>query len=216
MSIDSFLLPVHQVSIKYRSLIESALFWFEVSLVGMWMVGGFVIFSNPEKPFSLYEIGANFGVFSLGLYLTTLVPGILTRLKILPVLGVLLQTYRKHFGISMFLSAYLHMSFTTTFPAFATNKLPVILGTHAVWGSVALILLFPLWLTSNDFSQKRLGKKWKALHRLTYLALFFIFLHLVFFNVTLAIPLGITITFQVISWIVFWRRKATIAPVAVQ
>lgn len=216
MALDSFLAPLHQVSIKNRSVIESAFFWFEVALVGLWIVGGFIIFSNPDNAFSLYEVGTKFGIVSLVLYLVTLVPGILSRLKVLPLLGVLLQTYRRHFGISMFLSAYLHMSFTTTLPALATNRLPVIVGTPAIWGFIAFVLLLPLWLTSNDVSQKRLGKKWKMLHRLTYAALFFIFLHQVFFNYIWIIPLGIAIILEIISWLVFWKRKAAIAPVQTQ
>lgn len=209
---DQFLLPLHQISVKNKALIESAFFWFEIMLVGIWIVGAFIIVSNTMNAFTLYEVGAKFGIVSLGFYLTTLIPGILTRLKLFPILGVLLQTYRRHFGISMFLSAFVHMGFTTTLPSLATGRIPVILGSPTIWGFIAFVLLFPLWLTSNDFSQKRLGKRWKLLHRLTYLALFFIFLHQVFFNKWYAIPIGIIIFLEVISWIVHWRRQAVIAP----
>lgn len=36
-------------------------------------------------------------------------------------------------------------------------------------GMTAYALLLPLALTSNRFSQRRLGRKWKSLHRLVYL-----------------------------------------------
>lgn len=40
----------------------------------------------------------------------------------------------------------------------------------AAWGAMALMLLLPLALTSNRFSMRTLGKGWKWLHRLVYLA----------------------------------------------
>jgi sulfoxide reductase heme-binding subunit YedZ len=36
-------------------------------------------------------------------------------------------------------------------------------------GIAALLLLIPLALTSNNFSQRRLKQRWKTLHKLTYL-----------------------------------------------
>jgi DMSO/TMAO reductase YedYZ heme-binding membrane subunit len=216
MAIDQKLLPLHQLSIKNKQLLESAFFWTEIAIVGVWIVGSVIIWSNPTNAFSLYEVGTKLGIVSLVCYLITLVPGILTRLKLFPILGVLLQTYRRHFGILMFLAAFIHMSFTTTMPAFATNRTPVIIGTPAVWGFLALLTLLPLWLTSNDYSQKKLGKKWKVLHRLTYIALFLIFLHQVFFEKLWVIPLGIFVLLEAVSWIAFWRRQNQVATTTAQ
>ncbi len=44
-----------------------------------------------------------------------------------------------------------------------------ILKRYALVGFVAFLLLIPLFLTSNKWSQKRLGKRWKKLHSLVYL-----------------------------------------------
>ncbi len=44
-------------------------------------------------------------------------------------------------------------------------------------GSVALLLLLPLAITSTKGWVRRLGKKWKQLHRLVYLAAIFAVLH---------------------------------------
>lgn len=43
-----------------------------------------------------------------------------------------------------------------------------ILKQYAVVGFIAFLLLVPLAITSNKFSQKKLGKKWKSLHKLVY------------------------------------------------
>ena len=43
-----------------------------------------------------------------------------------------------------------------------------ILKRYALIGLIAFILLVPLAVTSNKYSQKRLGRNWKKLHKLTY------------------------------------------------
>lgn len=45
----------------------------------------------------------------------------------------------------------------------------IIKRRYAVVGFAAFLLLLPLAITSNKWSQKRLGKKWKSLHKLVYL-----------------------------------------------
>lgn len=44
-------------------------------------------------------------------------------------------------------------------------------------GWLALLLLVPLALTSNDFAVRRLKQRWKALHRLVYAAALLAFAH---------------------------------------
>lgn len=44
-------------------------------------------------------------------------------------------------------------------------------------GWLALLLLIPLALTSNNASIRALGSRWKALHRLVYVAALFTFVH---------------------------------------
>ena len=46
-------------------------------------------------------------------------------------------------------------------------------------GFTAWLLLIPLALTSNRFSIKRLGKRWKKLHRLNYLATLLVVAHFI-------------------------------------
>lgn len=45
----------------------------------------------------------------------------------------------------------------------------IIKRRYALVGFAAFLLLLPLALTSNKWSQKRLGKKWKTLHKFVYL-----------------------------------------------
>jgi sulfoxide reductase heme-binding subunit YedZ len=48
---------------------------------------------------------------------------------------------------------------------------------YARWGAMALTLLIPLALTSHRFAMRWLGKSWKRLHRLVYLAVPLALLH---------------------------------------
>jgi len=51
--------------------------------------------------------------------------------------------------------------------------------TAYAYGFIALILTLPLLFTSNIWSIKLLGKKWKILHRLVYIVIIFTVIHVV-------------------------------------
>ncbi len=48
---------------------------------------------------------------------------------------------------------------------------------YVVVGFAAFLLLIPLAITSNQWSQRKLGKKWKTLHKTTYLVIILAALH---------------------------------------
>ena len=48
---------------------------------------------------------------------------------------------------------------------------------YIIVGFAALLMLLALAVTSNQYSMKRLGKRWKFLHRLVYIALILVLLH---------------------------------------
>ena len=77
---------------------------------------------------------------------------------------------RRHLGVAAFAYALLH----TVVYCERLGELAEILAQAleaAMWtGWLALAVMLPLALTSNDVSVRRLGPAWKALHRLAYLA----------------------------------------------
>lgn len=80
---------------------------------------------------------------------------------------------RRPLGLYGFLYAVLHMLMFTTLD-FGLN-IPLIVQEVAekryiLVGTSALLLLVPLALTSTKGWQRRLGRSWKRLHRLVYLA----------------------------------------------
>ncbi|NCN24266.1 MAG: hypothetical protein COU65_02225 [Candidatus Pacebacteria bacterium CG10_big_fil_rev_8_21_14_0_10_42_12] len=155
----------------------------------------------------LDEAGKKFGTLGFILYVFTLLPSLIRRLKLTTIqpIGTTLMVFRRHLGILMFLSIYTHQFFTTTLIALVIAKFnfanfaPNLLIHHIV-GYIALGILFPLWLTSNDFSVKKMGKWWKVLHRFTYLAMFFIMIHVALVGEPLyAITLGMIAVLEIIA-----------------
>jgi sulfoxide reductase heme-binding subunit YedZ len=187
-----------------------------------WFLVYFQALNNyPAVVRYLFEYGSLLGEAALILYCITLVPGIITRLQWFPTLtrpiGSIIMLFRRHFGILMFITAFWHMTFTTYIPYYAMYNfnppgLPT-LATYQMMGMIAWLLLFPLWLTSNDFSQKKLGKYWKILHKLTYLSMMFIFVHVALQEASWMYVIGTFIVLEVISWILAWRRKTLSPPI---
>ncbi len=154
----------------------------------------------------IYVLGSKFGVLSLICYIVTLLPGILNRLRWLPLLtmplSTLLMAFRRHFGILMFITAFIHMSFTTTLPQLVLYDFDpsrITLQAHQVVAMIAWWLLLPLWLTSNDISMRFMGKWWKRLQSLTYIALVCIFVHVALLLEGWAVILGVVLILEIAS-----------------
>ena len=216
--IRQFLLSIQKfVATQIRTLVWICIIT-EVAL----LAAGFYIASNAAALyelyfFALYNVGSKLGVLSLFLYLATLLPSIITRLQLLPLItqpiASILSLLRRHLGILMFITAWLHMSLTTSLPQLVTNgfdpsKIELLLF-HWM-GEIAWWLLFPLWLTSNDLSKRFMGKWWKVLHRLTYIAMFFIFLHVAMQREALLLVIGAVVVLEVASWIVANKRSRSV------
>ena len=91
-------------------------------------------------------------------------------------------TFRRELGIIVFYNALFHSfillimsnyNFNIMFNLIKSNK-------SFAFGLIALLILFLLFITSNDFSMKKLKRFWKILHRLVYLIPLLIFLHIFF------------------------------------
>jgi len=139
------------------------IFWVVYVLLGIVTV---LSFSN----LSIARLSNTFGKLAILTYVITLIPGIAKRFEInlMPVTVILL--YRRQIGILMFLLALTHMVMSGMFLA----PLPFV-----IVGMIAMIILFLLFVTSNDFCVKVLSSHWHKLQKFTFGAMFFIFLHLV-------------------------------------
>lgn len=205
--------PVHLFLVRNKKTVAYALFTLYL-LALLMIVVGFYLFQTDLKLYVLVAKQANrVGQVSLYLFLFTLIPGILKRLKILPLFSASIVLFRRHLGILIYSFALLHSMYLSAIPMLMTQGFNYkSLSTHEVYGSLAVLILFPVWLTSNDFSQKKLGKFWKTIQRLTYIAIIFIFLHVATVNQKAMAATIIIFVLESVSWIKVWfwdKRKSS-------
>lgn len=87
---------------------------------------------------------------------------------------------RRRFGLYAFFYASLHLFIFLVDYNFRMRWLEGVLRDrpYALVGTAVFLILLPLAITSTRPWMKRLGRNWKRLHRLTYLACFLSVLHL--------------------------------------
>jgi methionine sulfoxide reductase heme-binding subunit len=201
------LLKIHPHLIKNRGLITTffVLFYFFIMAAAAGV--GFLVLNGELSIGDAYEIGQEFGEFALYWYVLSLVPGMISRFKVLPVLGVMTMLFRRQFGKTMLFFVLGHYFLTTLLPTIITGEM--ILDPARTAGFIAMIIAIILWITSFDFMEKKLGHWWKKIHNLTYLILLLIFAHLILFMKDEAVIPAVIIIVEAFSWMVHWWRKRT-------
>ena len=123
----------------------------------------------------------------------------------------LMMPLRKELGILMGTLAFVH-------GAAYIGSYPTMIGESYFWlddttilsylafGFFALLLTVPLTLTSSNWAMRKLGKRWKVLHRMVYLIIIFAVVHVVLlkyarhFEVGPVILLGLYFGCKVLEW----------------
>lgn len=204
--LNSLFIPIQRLVIQQKTLINWLFLVFEAGLLVCEVIAAWAFLTQNDLYMWWWMLGGKFGILSVCLYILTLLPGIMTRLKLLPAVSSSLMLFRRHLGISMFLSAFVHSSLTTSLPILGLG-LPLRFTDHQLLGMGSIAVLFPLWLTSNDLSKKYLGTKWKLLHKLTYLALALIFAHVALVSLKIAVVLAAVGAAEMLSWLVYWQNR---------
>ncbi|MDJ0909997.1 MAG: ferric reductase-like transmembrane domain-containing protein [Woeseiaceae bacterium] len=78
--------------------------------------------------------------------------------------------HRRDLGVASFAYATAHAVAYVVYKADFAMIVDEALSAGMLTGWIALLLFLPLALTSNDYSVRRLKKRWKTLHRLVYVA----------------------------------------------
>ena len=84
---------------------------------------------------------------------------------------------RRYFGVATFAYAVPHLTAYLWKLASAAKILEEGAEPGMWTGWIALIILLALALTSNNYSTRKLGQRWRTLHRLVYLAAILTFVH---------------------------------------
>ena len=91
-----------------------------------------------------------------------------------------LQPLRRIFGLYGFMYVVLHFT-TFIWLDYGLNLRYILDGVldqnFVLVGFAAFLLLLPLAITSNKWSQRKLGKKWRTLHKLIYIIILLALVH---------------------------------------
>ncbi|MEM1311900.1 MAG: hypothetical protein AAGF07_00345 [Patescibacteria group bacterium] len=157
-----------------------------------------------------YQLGKALGVGSLFSFLITTIPGTIRRFELKGIwrkIQVILTYSRAQWGILMFLLASSHYYIVFIYPYVSIGQRPTIQLFTAV-SAIAFYLAFPLFVTSNTWSKKRLKRNWQKLHNLTYLIIWLIFLHVALIGeLLLTIIILATAVLQICSFIFSYLKQ---------
>lgn len=134
---------------------------------------------------------------------------LLLSLAVTPARGVFdwpgVVKLRRLFGVSTAVYALAHLSlyFVDQNWVFATIASEIVLRFYLTIGFVALSMLCVLAITSTDRWQKRLGQRWKRLHRLVFLLLPLAMWH--YFLQSKADVSTAAFFTGLACWLMFWR-----------
>ncbi len=164
-------------------------------------------YSSHTYTILYYQLGLYFGKIAVILFILALIPGMLKRFGITHKILALLMIFRRYIGISMFLFALSHYFLVKIFPNLSSLR-TLTFSTFELWGSGALFILFFLFITSNDFSVRKMGIWWYRMQRLIYIAVWLIFFHVALQRISLwTILLGVTVFLMMASFVFEKIRK---------
>jgi sulfoxide reductase heme-binding subunit YedZ len=122
-----------------------------------------------------------------------------------------LMPLRKELGILMGTLAWVHgAAYTGSYPSMVGESYfwldDTTILTYLAFGFFALVLTIPLTLTSSNWAMRKLGKRWKVLHRAVYLIIILAVIHVVLLKWAKHLEIGPVILlityfgFKVLEW----------------
>lgn len=110
------------------------------------------------------------GQWSVGLLCTALLATPLNRLLTKHTLPLLLMRHRRAIGVASFAYALIHTAIYLGKKWPADLVIKELQNPSLLAGWMALLIFLALAVTSNNVSVRKLGKRWKTLHRSVYFA----------------------------------------------
>lgn len=111
---------------------------------------------------------------TLGLYALQFLIATLCITPLRRFTGIMLLRFRRALGVLTFVYAFLHLTVWVTLDlAFRWGEIwaDIVKRPYILVGMIALLVMVPLVVTSNNLSVRRLGSKvWQQVHKLTYVA----------------------------------------------
>lgn len=200
---------IFQVAAKEKRIIyQSFLVVYAVILTALVWGSVAILRSLPISQW-FYGVGIWSGRAAVTMLAVVLIPGILGRFGIQIKITRVITFYRRQLGITTFLLSLTHGMLVRTVARFALGWYPLSRAPiFEFFGTLALSLLFLLFVTSNDTSVKRLGLWWKRLHRLVYIIVWLILFHTILQRVSVwSVMIGIVAIVEAVSLLYTWKTK---------
>lgn len=167
-----------------------------------------------ELNFLWKDLGKLAATTSIVSFWLSLLPGIMKRLGVnKPPIAMFSRTalmlFRREIGVNMYIFAAVHYGWSRILPVLAVGGNLLDVSPFETMGFLSFVLLTPLFLTSNDYSQHKLFKKaWPKLHKLAYVIIWTLFAHIALNEVGKnAFITFVIATLELYSLIVVWRKK---------
>jgi len=166
---------------------------------------------GDEQAIVNYERALLSGKLAIVMYIFTTLPGIFKRFGIRHKLLSLLMIYRRYIGITMYMLVLIHF-WVVKGVGILFRALPLFpLVLFQAMGAIAATLLLFLFITSNDFMLSKLKVWWYRIHKLTYIAVWFIFLHVALQRLSIwTVLIGLTAVAQISSHLYGRLHKSTL------
>lgn len=194
---------------KTFKIIKSSYKFIYFSVFALVVISAIYIIATDYDITVPYRAGKFIAYISLFFFTLTILPGMLRRFGVKSRLFVTtLTALKRQNGDTMFLFAFLHYAVIKLFPVIASNSFPPVFLLYELIGLIALWLTFLLYVTSNDYSVRKLKKFWKTLHYLIYIIIWLIFLHVALVKINVVtVFVGILATFETLSLIYYYLIK---------
>lgn len=166
--------------VPYRKRIIALFQIAEVVVVLFAAMGAYYIYNGSPSAGIWYGMGAKAGTLALYVFFLTITPGILRRFRLLLPIQQLMMLFRRHLGILTYLLGVMHWVLVRLVFAARQNTLTATPPSYELASFIALQIMFLLFVTSNDWSVKRMGVWWKRLHTLIYVVAWLLFYHVAF------------------------------------
>lgn len=162
--------------LKYKDLVAKALYLIIYSIAALILISAVLWFIDPLFKVSMYSIGLKAGELAIIVFIFTLIPGIAGRFNIRSQYIAFLAAIRRQVGILMFMLALTHYVFNNLLPRIQSQDF-VNVAKFEYFGLFAFFGLIAMFVTSNNYSVRKLGRNWKRLHKIVYILMWFILIH---------------------------------------
>lgn len=172
------------------------------------VIGSISVVERDSNSLFFYRLGVTFGKCAVLVFVVTLIPGIATRFGMKHRVFSLIRIFRRYIGILVYLLVLSHSWLVSIFPRLLTWPNSGTFMLFELFGIAASILLFSLFITSNDWSVVKLKSLWYLLHRLVYIIMWFILFHVGLQRLSFwSFLMGVTVFLMMVSFMADYLRK---------